>query len=133
MAQEQGRKERSAAAAASTAQPPDAGMVSEPWISRGLAVKVMAQRLADYYKKKGVVVNVVDDYIAEVEMNDSGDVLRVDQAELETVRSLFVFNCKSLTHVLLAALCCPACNRLCCTDAYRQCCTSHPSLHPTKV
>ena len=38
-----------------------------------------------YYKKKAVVRKIVDGFIGEVEMLDSGDVLRVDQRELETV------------------------------------------------
>jgi DNA/RNA-binding protein KIN17 len=60
---------------------------SGAWISKGLVVKVMAEELADYYKRKGEVVAVVDQYVAQVEMLDSGDVLRIDQAQLETVRS----------------------------------------------
>lgn len=55
------------------------------WITKGLVVKVMAEELQDYYKRKGEVVGVVDEYLAEVEMLDSGDVLRIDQAQLETV------------------------------------------------
>ena len=38
-----------------------------------------------YYKKKALVRKIVDGFIGEVEMLDSGDVLRVDQRELETV------------------------------------------------
>jgi DNA/RNA-binding protein KIN17 len=48
-------------------------------------LQVLAKKLGDYYKKKGVVLRVVDKYRGEVEMTDSGDVLQVDQAELETV------------------------------------------------
>jgi DNA/RNA-binding protein KIN17 len=55
------------------------------WLAPGIVVKVLAKKLADYYKKKGVVLRVIDKYVAEVEMSDSGDVLQVDQAELETV------------------------------------------------
>ena len=39
--------------------------------------QVLAKKLADYYKKKGVVLRVVDKYVAEIEMSDSGDVLQV--------------------------------------------------------
>ena len=41
------------------------------------APQVMAKKLADYYKKKGVVLRVIDKYVAEIEMSDSGDVLQV--------------------------------------------------------
>jgi adenylate kinase family enzyme len=52
---------------------------SGAWISKGLVVKVMAEELEDYYKRKGEVVAVADQYVAHVEMLDSGDVLRIDQ------------------------------------------------------
>ncbi|EFJ35263.1 hypothetical protein SELMODRAFT_79872 [Selaginella moellendorffii] len=55
------------------------------WLSEGLVVKVMAKSLADYYKRKGVVRQVINKYVGEIEMLDSGHVLKVDQAELETV------------------------------------------------
>eukprot|EP00850_Spirogloea_muscicola_P001273 SM000004S15143 [mRNA] locus=s4:1514408:1516393:+ [translate_table: standard] len=57
------------------------------WLSVGLVVKVMsaALREAGYYKQKGVVTGVVGRYVGEVRIVGSGDVLRVDQAELETV------------------------------------------------
>ncbi|EFN55929.1 hypothetical protein CHLNCDRAFT_22710 [Chlorella variabilis] len=55
------------------------------WLAPGIVVKVLAKKLGDYYKKKGVVLRVVERYRGEVEMSDSGDVLQVDQAELETV------------------------------------------------
>lgn len=57
------------------------------WVCKGIIVKVMAEQLKDYYREKGEVINVVDDYVAEVEMISSGDILRIDQAQLETVRS----------------------------------------------
>lgn len=83
MQQEKGKKARTAAAHDVGAS--GAGAVSGPWVTTGIAVKVMAKGLGDYYKRKGIVVSVVDTYVAEVEMSDSGDVLRIDQAELETV------------------------------------------------
>jgi DNA/RNA-binding protein KIN17 len=87
MHQEKERRERSAAAAASASAPAATGAtIAGPWVTTGIAVKVMAKQLADYYKQKGVVLSVIDGYVAEVQMNESGDVLRVDQAELETVR-----------------------------------------------
>lgn len=53
----------------------------------GIVVKVVAKELKaqGYYKKKGVVQQVVVRYVGEVRMLESGDVLRVDQAQLETV------------------------------------------------
>ena len=85
---EKERRERSAAAASASAAPAEGsgGAISGPWVARGIAVKVTAEHLEDYFRKKGVIVLVLDDYVAEVEMTDSGDVLRIDQAELETVR-----------------------------------------------
>lgn len=79
-------KEKRARAAASAAPPPKAGTLSGPWVSPGIVVKVMAKGLGEYYKCKGAVQAVKDEYVAEIEMLDSGDVLRIDQAELETVR-----------------------------------------------
>ncbi|XP_054822717.1 KIN17-like protein [Prosopis cineraria] len=57
------------------------------WLCEGIVVKVMSKALADkgYYKQKGVVLKVIDKYVGEIEMLESKHVLRVDQAELETV------------------------------------------------
>ena len=80
-----------------------------PWLSRGLVVKIMAPELKEsgHYKRKAVVVSIVDGagaaggkgktsspspsppalgFVGELETLDSDrDVLRVDQAQLETV------------------------------------------------
>jgi DNA/RNA-binding protein KIN17 len=58
-----------------------------PWVANGIVVKVMSKALKEhgYYKQKGTVLRVIDSYIAEIEMSGSGDIVRVDQAELETV------------------------------------------------
>ena len=48
-------------------------------------MQVMSKELQDYYKKKGRVCSLPSSHVAEIEMADSGDVLRVDQAQLETV------------------------------------------------
>jgi len=59
-----------------------------PWLCKGIVVKVVSPSLKEhgYWKKKGVVVKVSDGgFLAEIEMLNSGDVVRVDQAELETV------------------------------------------------
>ncbi|CAN6929134.1 unnamed protein product [Brassica oleracea] len=57
------------------------------WLFQGITVKVMSKALAEkgYYKQKGVVREVIDNYVGEIEMLDSKHVLRVDQEELETV------------------------------------------------
>ena len=56
------------------------------WICRNIVVKVVSPALKEYgyFKKKGRIVKV-EGYEAEIEMLDSGDVIRVDQKELETV------------------------------------------------
>ena len=38
-----------------------------------------------YTPNAGVVLDVIDKYVAEIDMLDSGDVIRVDQANCETV------------------------------------------------
>eukprot|EP00887_Chlorella_sp_A99_P007746 scaffold20.g7746.t1 len=60
---------------------------AEAWLAQGIVVKVLSKALKEhgYYKQKGVVLRVVDRYVGEIEMLDSGDIVRVDQAELETV------------------------------------------------
>lgn len=57
------------------------------WLCEGIIVKVMSKALSDkgYYKNKGVVNKVIDKYVGEIQMLDSKHVLRVDQAELETL------------------------------------------------
>ncbi|CAL0307421.1 unnamed protein product [Lupinus luteus] len=57
------------------------------WLHEGIVVKIMSKVLAEkgYYKQKGVVRKVIDKYVGEIEMLESKHVLRVDQAELETV------------------------------------------------
>ncbi|XP_074308257.1 KIN17-like protein [Silene latifolia] len=57
------------------------------WLCEGIVVKVMSKKLKEkgYYKMKGVVRKVIDKYVGEIEMVDTKHVLRIDQAELETV------------------------------------------------
>ncbi|XP_013789460.1 DNA/RNA-binding protein KIN17-like [Limulus polyphemus] len=56
------------------------------WLTPGLVVKIISKQLGDkYYKKKGVVQEMKDLYVGIVKMLDSGDVLKLDQAHLETV------------------------------------------------
>lgn len=57
------------------------------WVARDIVVKVMNKSVGSgrYYKEKGVVLKVHDLYLAEVEILSSGDVLKLDQQDLETV------------------------------------------------
>lgn len=66
----------------------------EYWLYKGIVVRVIAKNLADgkYFRRKAVVDRLVDKYTAEVEALDSspgaqdgGDILRLDQQDLETV------------------------------------------------
>lgn len=57
------------------------------WLKSGIVVKVLSLALKahGYYKQKGVIKRLIDPFIAELEMIESHDIIRVDQAELETV------------------------------------------------
>jgi DNA/RNA-binding protein KIN17 len=57
------------------------------WLVENIVVKVLNKKLGDgkYYKQKGVVTQVIDKYIAVVKMLDVGDVIKIDQQQLETV------------------------------------------------
>ena len=58
----------------------------ESWLAKGTVVKVMHEGLGDkYYRKKGVVENIKDEFTAIVQMLDSKDKLKIDQSHLETV------------------------------------------------
>lgn len=60
--------------------------VEDVWICQNIVVKIVSPSLKEhgYFKKKGRIVKV-EGYEAEIDMLDSGDVIRVDQQELETV------------------------------------------------
>lgn len=53
---------------------PQAGRRSRPWLAPGITVKVMSKALQEhgYYKQKGIVSRVLDDFVGEIEMLDSG-------------------------------------------------------------
>mmetsp|Transcript_29957 Transcript_29957/g.39386 ORF Transcript_29957/g.39386 Transcript_29957/m.39386 type:complete len:404 (-) Transcript_29957:167-1378(-) len=57
------------------------------WLHKGIIVKVLNKKIRDgkYYKKKARVSKVIEKYVGEVVMLDSGDRLRIDQEQLETV------------------------------------------------
>lgn len=82
------KKIREAAKEAAASYQPMSGA----WICNGLVVKVMAEQLPEYYKQKGEIVDIVDQYVAEIEMLDSGDLLRIDQSQLETVCDLLRYD-----------------------------------------
>eukprot|EP01084_Bolivina_argentea_P278649 476129_1 len=71
----------------STANREERNERKENWIHTGIIVKVLNKQVGDgkYYKKKCIIKKVEEKYIAEVEMLDSGDRLRLDQDHLETV------------------------------------------------
>jgi DNA/RNA-binding protein KIN17 len=58
-----------------------------PWITRDIVVKVLSKKLGGgiYFEQKGRIIRVIDHFIAEIEMFGSGDIIRLDQAYLETV------------------------------------------------
>jgi DNA/RNA-binding protein KIN17 len=56
------------------------------WLHEGIVVKVVAKKLGDaYYKRKGVVREVIDHYGAVVQMLEGRERVKVDQEHLETV------------------------------------------------
>jgi len=56
------------------------------WIRPNIVVKIITKSLGDkYYKKKGRIVEVIDDFVAVVVMNENGAKLKLDQDHLETV------------------------------------------------
>lgn len=70
------------------------GSREDNWLYEGIVVRVINKKLAggNYFRRKAVVDRLVDKYTAEVEVLDSGadatdggDVLRLDQQDLETV------------------------------------------------
>lgn len=96
MAEEQAKKAKAAAAVAasaaaisssSAAASSSSGLRQEDWLHTGIVVKCLNKKVGGgkYYKQKGVIIKIEDTFIAHLKMLDSGDVLRVDQADLETV------------------------------------------------
>ena len=56
------------------------------WLRKGIVVKVVTKSLGDkYYKKKGHVREVIEDFAALVVMTDTGAKVKLDQDHLETV------------------------------------------------
>jgi len=65
--------------------PPEDG--PQPWLAAGLIVKVMHQDLAGgkFYRKKGRIEKVHDQYVADVRMLEGAALIRIEQEMLETV------------------------------------------------
>ena len=57
------------------------------WLHRNLIVRIISKSLSggEYYKKKAVVVKVIDRYTGRLEVLDTEDVIEMDQDDLETV------------------------------------------------
>lgn len=56
------------------------------WITEGIIVKILTTTLGpDFYKKKGVVKEVINKYHAIVKLIDTGKKIKIDQEFLETV------------------------------------------------
>lgn len=87
------KSKRMLVAAVVVAPPPQVEFVAAPvtrrddWLLTGIVVKVMDARIGGgtYLRAKGVVTAVENTYGARLQMIDSGDVLLVDAADLETV------------------------------------------------
>jgi DNA/RNA-binding protein KIN17 len=62
-----------------------------PWLYPDIIVRIVNQKLGDgrYFRRKGVVLRVVDEYTAQVRVEEDedghGDLLQLDQEDLETV------------------------------------------------
>uniref|UniRef100_A0A0N4ZE66 Kin17_mid domain-containing protein n=1 Tax=Parastrongyloides trichosuri TaxID=131310 RepID=A0A0N4ZE66_PARTI len=55
------------------------------WICTNIIVKIITKKLGkEYYKEKGNVVEVIDQFTGKVEL-DNGDLIKIDQKYLETV------------------------------------------------
>lgn len=60
---------------------PEAGS----WIVEGIVVKIKDKGLEKYYNQKGKILQVVEPFIAQVEMLNTKAKLQIDQDLLETV------------------------------------------------
>lgn len=81
------RKEEIEEEKSNTAKDSDGGNRRDYWLLVGIVVKIMNKKVGGgkYYKKKARLRKVIERYVGEVKMLDSGDRLRVDQEDLETV------------------------------------------------
>lgn len=60
---------------------------TDNWLQPGIVVKIMNKKVGDgkYYKKKGVIISVIDKYVGELSVLDCNAILKLDQEHLETV------------------------------------------------
>ncbi|KAF4653652.1 hypothetical protein FOL46_009065 [Perkinsus olseni] len=60
---------------------------SDAWLTKGLIVKVLNKGLCEgkYYKSKGEIRKVISPYVCHVKILKTGDVLELDQEDLQTV------------------------------------------------
>ena len=73
---------------AATHAPTEGDADATPWLLPGIIVKVLNERVGDgrFYKGKAVVVEVTGDgFVGVLRMLDGGTILKVDQADLQTV------------------------------------------------
>lgn len=54
------------------------------WVQKGIMVRVVTKSLKDYFRKKGTVERVKG-HVATVSIVDTGDVLEIDEQDLDTV------------------------------------------------
>ncbi|CAI2297682.1 unnamed protein product [Caenorhabditis sp. 36 PRJEB53466] len=55
------------------------------WMAEGIVVKIITKSLgSEYYKSKGVVKKMLDEYTAQVKLDD-GTIVKLDQSHVETV------------------------------------------------
>lgn len=53
------------------------------WLAEGIVVKLITKSLGEsYYKKKGVVMEVIDRYRAKIKLLETGDKLKIDQVRI---------------------------------------------------
>jgi DNA/RNA-binding protein KIN17 len=68
------------------------------WLHKNIIVKITTNKLGEkFYKKKAIVMDVIDNYTGVVKLLDSGTIIKLDQAHLETVlpaigKSILVLN-----------------------------------------
>jgi DNA/RNA-binding protein KIN17 len=56
------------------------------WLHKNIIVKITTNKLGEkFHKKKGIVIDVIDNYTGVVKLVDSGTIIKLDQAHLETV------------------------------------------------
>lgn len=66
------------------------GAAQDAWLLEGIVVKVMNSKLGEgrYYKQKGLVRRVREEYLGDVKLLDSGETLRIDQVTARRLRSV---------------------------------------------